>query len=79
MTNHVTLRLDTWAASVGLLQYAAKVSRAPKSITGLPKAQEGDKRGIAHVGGIQERPIVHCFSTNVQHQQQHEVRDEAAG
>ncbi len=37
MTNHVTLRLDTWAASVRLLQHAA--GAAGHGIKGLPKAQ----------------------------------------
>ena len=37
------------------------------------------KGGFAHVGRIPELPIVHCFSTDAQQQQQHEVRDEAAG
>ncbi len=63
---------------VGCIYWAA-AGAAGKGIKGLLKAQERDRREIAHVGGIQEQPIVHCFSTNAQHQQQHEVRDEAAG
>ena len=66
MTNHVTLRLDTWAASIGLLQAlpekaskgSQRYERVPKGIKGLPKAWEGDKRGICPCG--QDPRTAHC-------------------
>ena len=75
---------DIAPGRVGCICRAAAV--CCEGIKGLPKASKGSQRlrkvikgGIAHVGVIQEQPIMHCFSTNAQHQQQHEVRDEAAG
>lgn len=59
--------------------WRAVAGAAGQGIKRLPNAQEHDKRGSCPCGRIPEQPIVHCFSTDAQQQQQHEVRDEAAG
>lgn len=69
---------DIAPGHVGCICLAA-AGAAGQGIKGLPKPQEGDKRGLAHVGKFQKQPFVHYFSANAQHQQQHEVRDKAAG
>lgn len=69
MTNHVTLRLGTWAASVGLLQYAA--GAAGQGINEVPKAQESDKRGLPMSAGSKNSPLcivsaqMHSTSSNM--------------